>query len=264
MGRHDYPRADMRTAIVNGRSIEHYKDFAVRETGLAVPREPKYRPAISNGYAPDDFIIDDSLVLFLPFYALKGSTFKSVDRNQHTCAVTGALWGPDGRSFDGLDDKITCTYDLDFNSAFTLELWYYTAVSGDTTRRVLLKNANNSEGIYISSTAEFVDQLGRAIPAVNRLSISSGTIPTDIPVHIVVTKTAWTGAQAIWSSFLQGVASGGRTDIYTFPNPTGAIMIGGRGSLGCNGIIPELRIYDRVLSLAELQHNRNCTIWRYQ
>lgn len=94
---------------VNGRALEDYKRFEVRETGLAVPKaEPLYVPAVSNGYHPDDLIIDSSLVLYLPLDLLKGSKFKSVDRYSHTSAVTGALWRPNGRYFDGSDDFIDC------------------------------------------------------------------------------------------------------------------------------------------------------------
>lgn len=35
-----------------------------------------------------------------------GGSFKSLDKNALMGAVTGAIWTPQGRSFDGLDDKI--------------------------------------------------------------------------------------------------------------------------------------------------------------
>ena len=53
-----------------------------------------------------DFIFDPSLVLYLPLYQPDGASFASRDAYGHLCTVTGALWTPQGRTFDGADDII--------------------------------------------------------------------------------------------------------------------------------------------------------------
>ena len=53
-----------------------------------------------------NFIFDPSLVLYLPLYQLDGASFVSKDAHGHLCSVTGALWRPNGRWFDGTDDTI--------------------------------------------------------------------------------------------------------------------------------------------------------------
>lgn len=58
-----------------------------------------------------NFVFDPSLVLYLPLYELDGSSFMSKDACGHICTVTGALWRPTGRYFDGVDDKIDCGND---------------------------------------------------------------------------------------------------------------------------------------------------------
>lgn len=53
-----------------------------------------------------NFIFDPSLVLYLPLYELDGGSLVSRDACGHVCTVTGALWRPGGRYFDGTDDRI--------------------------------------------------------------------------------------------------------------------------------------------------------------
>jgi hypothetical protein len=55
---------------------------------------------------------DPDLVLYLPLWSadLKGDSFYSKDSYAHLCTVTGALWTPQGRHFDGVDDKIAVPY----------------------------------------------------------------------------------------------------------------------------------------------------------
>ena len=53
-----------------------------------------------------NFIFDPSLVLYLPLHQRDGSSFMSKDAYGHVCTVTGAVWTPEGRLFDGVDDYI--------------------------------------------------------------------------------------------------------------------------------------------------------------
>ena len=53
------------------------------------------------------FICDPALALYLPLHELDGGAFKSRDSHGHLATVTGALWTPGGRYFDGNDDVIT-------------------------------------------------------------------------------------------------------------------------------------------------------------
>ena len=57
--------------------------------------------------SPEDFIYDPYLALCLPLYMLDGASFMSRDAYGHLCTVTGALWRPNGRYFDGVDDLIS-------------------------------------------------------------------------------------------------------------------------------------------------------------
>ena len=74
-----------------------------------------------------DFIFDSALVLYLPLYKLDGANIASQDARGYLCTVTGALWTPSGRDFDGVDDRITIgtlvTTVLNGTSAITILAW---------------------------------------------------------------------------------------------------------------------------------------------
>jgi len=62
---------------------------------------------------------DPYLVLDLPFYELDGTKFMSRDTYGHLCTNKGTKWTPNGRVFDGVDDRITVANHTSF--AFTTE-----------------------------------------------------------------------------------------------------------------------------------------------
>ena len=74
-----------------------------------------------------DWILDPNLVLYLPLYKHDGTTFISDDAYGHLCTVTGATWGVQGRTFDGVDDRITVPdhASLDATTALTIIAWAY-------------------------------------------------------------------------------------------------------------------------------------------
>ena len=52
------------------------------------------------------FLLDPSLVLYLPLYQLDGASFMSRDAYGHLGVNYGSTWTPQGRSFDGVDDYV--------------------------------------------------------------------------------------------------------------------------------------------------------------
>lgn len=247
---------------INGRAIEDYKRFEVRETGLAVPKaEPLYIPAISNGYAPHDFIVDSSLVLYLPLYLLKGSKFKSVDRYQHTCTVTGALWRPNSRWFDGDNDVIGCgtasILDMTTND-FTIEAW----INTDTAdKMVVTKYGVPGWELFISGAGNlrlFLYQTGT-----KKRNVEGSTYIIASKWHHIVGTNDFDGyARVFVDGTEEGTPDNTAYDTFTSAQP---VRIGAR-SAGDNfaEYIGEVRIYRRLLSATEIAFNRNATIWRYQ
>jgi hypothetical protein len=66
------------------------------------------------------------LALYLPLHQADGNPLVSRDACGHVCTVTGALWRPDGRCFDGIDDFINTdasVADGKLGGVFTLMCW---------------------------------------------------------------------------------------------------------------------------------------------
>jgi len=250
----------------NGRAIVDYKKLDVLETGLAVPKaNPLYVPTVLDGYHPDDFIVDDSLVLYLPFYLLKGDSFKSVDRYAFTATVTGALWQPDSRLFDGSDDKITIPNHaaLKFGTTdFTVDIWVFstTPYTGDT--------------IGMFDQIASADSWGYAITSKTNARFYYGAVPGAINLPLTDISDAWhhftfrvNHADNNVDYRQNGVAKASVAFVDQSFNSTLDLLVGhwSRQQWGhYSGRIGEVRIYKRGLSVVEGLHNYNATKWRFQ
>ncbi len=263
-------------SVVNGYKIENYKDFRVKETGLAVPEaESLYMPQVSNGFRPDDFIVDSSLVLYLPLWALKGGSFNSVDGYSHTCTVTGALWQPDGRLFDGAS-LIDCgnAASLNIEAAITVEAWVKRAASGawHTVVSKFDTNANQRAWVlWFRDTDAFGAYISRTGASGTVTDLSTVATYADTDYHHVAFTYLFVGdGSSVLKVFVDGAEEATTStaigDIFVSSEPVrvGALQLNNVNARFFNGDIGEIRIYNRNLSLAELQHNRLVTIWRYQ
>ena len=227
---------------------------------------PKQIPTRSPRRLPrsyiSTFIGEAGQVLNLPMDEATGTTLRDISpagnhgtRSGTSWQETPSLWG---LYFNNLNDYVSSPYNLNFNGAFTIVLWFYTTVQPAANRRVVLRNAPNDEGITIDRNGgAFQGRLERSIPALNRLPISNTVIPANRWNHIVITKQAWVGAPCQWLSYLNGAADGGLADSWAFPDPAGVIRLGGNGGgLGIEGIIPEYRLYENVIfDLARVQRD---------
>ena len=83
-----------------------------------------------------NFVFDPSLVLYLPLYEMDGASFASRDAYGHRCTVTGALWRPNGRYFDAVNDGINCGTGSNLNlgntmDKYTMTAWIKTSYAAD-------------------------------------------------------------------------------------------------------------------------------------
>jgi len=215
-----------------------------------------------------NFIFDPSLVLYLPMYELNGSSFMSRDAYGHLCTVTGALWRPDGRYFDGSDDRINLGAVLVPASAETTwEVWAK-RFSGSATNQVLIGQMSPiggiwkvyGEGLYFDGTSVYLESENN-----NDKSELSGTVSDTNWHHIVGITGIVAGALFIDSILVDsGDLDSGRGQYvlaigaagYTPGTPTWGKFF--------KGWVGEVRIYERALSAVEIQHNYLATKWRYQ
>ena len=228
-----------------------------------------------NGLDPYGFSTE-GLVLYLPLPILKNSSFKSVDAYKPTATVTGALWGPTGRTFDGTDDVITIpdAASISALSPISVEVWF---LSDGTPA--------GEEGIISKAGADVADREW------NLLMDTSGRIGFvqwgGVTNYLLAVGTndfsgsGWHHALVSWDGVnatghivitIDGAVEALTTDSKVagggVAQDTGTDIEVGREYVNNDncftGKIGEAWVYNRTLPTGEANHNDDCTRWRYQ
>lgn len=211
------------------------------------------------------FITKDGLVLWLPlsYVDMQGSPITSKDDNHFSCAVTGALWTPQGRSFDGIDDYINCGNSavLNLTSAFTILVWMNPTAKANYGVLIAKLAAAESGSIQFILTFEASGD--------DRLSFYTNAWKRS-------TFTATYGSFGLYgitydgtnTSFIKnttieaGQAQTAPASHVTYPLLIGASWSGnpryGKGTFG------EVLIYNRALTPTEIQNNYLATKRTYE
>ena len=251
--------------VINGRAIEHYKDFDVRETGLAELAEPKYKASILNGLAPFDFPLN-GLVLYLPLWALKGSSFKSVDANKMIATVIGATWTPNGRDFNAatLDYiEIPASYtQLNFTSE---DFSIIARVRFDTISSyvsIFMRGLWDKDGYwFVIDTNGALQIITFQTPGDQLSDSDNGDIVTNTWYTVGCSRSGASG-----QVFINGVDS--TTTSGTHVNPLTSARSAKIGiydskvAYPFDGKIESLMVYNRALSAGEHLHTHNVLSWR--
>ncbi len=212
-----------------------------------------------------DFVFDPSLVLYLPLWKLDGASIMSQDAYGHTCTVNGALWTPQGRTFDGTDDLITVGRIRALEGAdatYTISLWTKMTDNLTEVRALFAYDANNvlapTDDIYCYwSVAN--DALQVAVG--NTPFVSNVTDLGDLGWHHLVF------ARTSTNTLVYEDGAGVDDEVKTNPNGSSSHVF----KLGDDyqveywkGTIGEVRIYNRTLTAQEILHNYQATKWRYR
>ena len=210
------------------------------------------------------FVRDPGLVLYLPMSEMDGSHLMSKDACGHSCAVTGAIWTPRGRSFDGIDDFLTVARTAALDCAgggITMEVWTCPE-NIEAVDRLIDKEGGGTNGYLLGFEAANKVLVRMNSDAVNPL-ITEKAVPCGIWAHIAAT---WDGATI--RAYLNGSADASTTAKAGTINADTADLVLGRwvgGSLGFfDGVMGEVRVYNRALTPLEVQHNYEVTKWRYR
>ncbi len=134
-------------------------------------------------YAVGRYSTNPSCVLYLPLHRLDGASFISKDVYGHLCTVTGALWTPRGRSFDGVDDYINLGSATAFECpSLTFLAWIKRGATG-TTHCVIADTYTSSSDkdhffqITINTSNKVTLSFGDGI--IHGSKASSNTIDTE-------------------------------------------------------------------------------------
>jgi hypothetical protein len=177
----------------------------------------------------------------------------------NTGTVTGATWAPIGRfggalNFDGINDWVTVpdADQLDVSGAMTVSAWVRPdALPNWRTLFFKEKSGGIVYGIYAAG--------GDGFPATEitpvgstKVTVARGTaaLPTDSWSHVAATYDGLT-----LKLFVDGTLVGSTAKVGSITTSNGVLRIGGNETWGeyFDGIIDEVRVYDRPLSGEEIQ-----------
>lgn len=202
-----------------------------------------------------NFIFDPSLVLYLPLHKLDGGSFMSGDAYGHICTVTGALWTPQGRDLDGVDDDISLPNDIITSGSWSFWSWVNLDAQDDTRSTVF--SLNGGRLVAYGGSAPFVNKWGW-----------SGTSNIFGNTAIETGKWVFLGASmntvgTLVSLYHNGVPDGSGSTTILYPTD---FWLGSDRSTRYyfNGKHGESGFHNRVLSASEFQRNYLATKWRYQ
>lgn len=214
------------------------------------------------------FILDLSLVLYLPFYQMDGPSFGSGDVHGHPGTVTGAFWRPCGRYFDGVDDIATLGQPaaLNFGTGnFTLLAWIKTASSTDYPR-IVRRRLTAGVDWFLHDT----DGIPRLIlhDGVN-VYANTGDARTAVADNVWHGLAVAVNRDTKYAHFYVDGKSDGTGDISAVSGSVDAdvdFTIGARaaGDAAFSGVIGEISAYNRVLAPQEVLRHYLVTKGRYQ
>ena len=167
-----------------------------------------------------------------------------------------------GGNFDGVNDNVTTTLTSNTafdNTTFSASFWFKPVTNG-----VIVSKGGFVDGWYIDfnynspNKLSFFSKTSGATTALNR---SSGTALTDKKWHhavVVATTDTTTTANNTVSIYIDGVLSqGALTQTGAYGSSATAVKIGTRTTQPWNGLIDDVRIYNRALSPGEVKQLYN-------
>jgi hypothetical protein len=198
------------------------------------------------------------LVAAYAFEEGTGTTAADATGTGHVGTLTGAVWSAAGKtgsavSFDGVNDWVTVNdaNDLDLTAGMTLEAWVRpTALSGWNT--IIMKEDGVDTlayGLYANDSAPYPAVTVR-IGVLDRSALGTAPLATGQWTHLAATYDGTT-----LRLYVNGVQVGSKAQTGNMVVSTRALRIGGNGVWGeyFNGLIDDVRIYNRALSAAEIQ-----------
>ncbi len=161
-------------------------------------------------------------------------------------------------NFDGANDRVDIALPTVFNNttanAFSVEVMI--KPSALTFSRVFFaqKDVNNFFTISLAATGTIYAYLNNTASATTTASVS-----TSVWTQVTVTKEAGTNAILIYfNGVLQATVGGGSSST----GSDNVLTLGSRTNQAqfYNGNLDEVRVWDRVLTVAEIQNNMNCEL----
>lgn len=193
-----------------------------------------------------------------------GTTVNDTSGRGNTGTISGATWSPAGRfgnalSFDGVNDWVTVNHSpsLALTNGMTLEAWVYPrSLLGWQTAILKEQTSDYAYALYVNNTD--VDKpLGNVtIGSVGHSAVGRAQLQMNTWTHLAATYDGSTLKLYVNGEPVNHSASG------SIASSTGPLRFGGNAVWGeyFDGLIDEVRIYNRALTLAEIQADMNAPV----
>jgi glucose/arabinose dehydrogenase len=197
------------------------------------------------------------LVAAFSFDEGAGGSSADASGNGNVGTINGATWSTQGRfggalSFNGTDNtvRVPSSTSLNLSAAMTLEAWINPAAVQSDWRTIMQRqpdayflNASNSNGPLLPSG-------GGTFGATTAYVSGSTASPVGVWTHVALTYDG-----ATLKLYVNGVLANSQARTGTIQSGTNPLWIGGNSPYGeyFQGLIDELRIYNRALTQAEIQ-----------
>jgi hypothetical protein len=189
-----------------------------------------------------------------------GTVVSDASGNGNNGTISGATWTTSGKygnalTFNGTNALVTINNapSLQLTSAMTLEAWVYPTTVSSAWRDVIYKGNDN---YYLEGTSKNL-----SLPAMG------GTFGNPIYGTGALIANSWAHLAATYDGammrlYVNGVQVSSRAQTGAIATSTNPLQIGGDSLYGqyFAGRIDEVRIYNRALSVAEIQTDMNTPI----
>ncbi|HEX6273899.1 MAG TPA: LamG-like jellyroll fold domain-containing protein, partial [Polyangiaceae bacterium] len=217
------------------------------------------RPTEATAKRSERLVVTNGLVAAYDFEEGTGSTAADVSGTGNTGTLSGATWSTAGRrgkalSFDGTDDRVVIpdSSSLDLTSGMTVMAWAKPASTASDWQTLVIKELDSEELAYALYAADGSGAVNAHVRADN---FSEGVFGDHHPLR----TDRWTHVAATYDGSAFSLYVNGRLNnsvdvsgaIATSSDP---LSVGGNSIWGewFNGLIDEVRVYDRGLSSSEV------------
>jgi chitodextrinase len=192
-----------------------------------------------------------------------GSTTVDASGNGNTGTITAASWSTQGRagnalSFNGTNSvvRVASAQSLNLTTGMTLSAWVRPAAS-QTGRRTILQRQADAYFLTASNDQQGRPAGGGTIGSNTPLVRGSTTLPVNAWTHLAVTYDG-----SILRLYVNGTQVRTHAATGAIQTTTNPLWIGGNQPYGeyFNGLIDEVRVYDRALTQADIQTDMNTPI----
>jgi hypothetical protein len=192
-----------------------------------------------------------------------GASILDATGNGHTGAISGAAWSSQGKfgsclSFNGSNSLVTVnsTSLLNLSTGMTLEAWVF-PTTNNGTRDVLIKEGPGVDiyNLYARNWRGLPE--GNAYVSGSNRTAEGAALAANVWTHLAATYDGSTVRL-----FINGVQVAATAFSGSIAGSTNPLRIGGNSIWGeyFQGMIDEVRIYNRSLTQAEIQNDMTSPI----